>query len=102
MSEVGFNQREQFGVCGCAREICYRGVNAVRFDEVLNFDGLFVFGVIEFQRGGQRDVASNGSVPHVVATNQRFSLISAKSLESAAAPVKFVIAASMPFALMKS
>ena len=37
----------------------YRGVNAVRLDEVLNFDGFFVFDVIELESGGddfsQRD-----------------------------------------------
>ena len=52
VSEIFFNEREQFGISRCARKMRYRGVNAVCFDEVLNFDGLFIFGVIELQRGG--------------------------------------------------
>ena len=61
MLEVGFDEREELGIGRNAGEMSYCGVDAVRLDEVLNFDGFLVFGVIELERGGNDFSQSNGS-----------------------------------------
>ena len=50
--KVILDEREKFGIGSRAREMSNCGVDAIRFDEVLNFDSFFVFGVIELQSGG--------------------------------------------------